>query len=201
MADIPDAIDTPITAGELSDDDLAGDAVDVAVVVVPVSVVVLGNVVKVVMGRVVAAVAVAVVFAVVINVLLSDVLLTSTVVGAVDTPVLSGETDVGVVEAKWVVSVTTDTLVAVIAACVSGNAPDTLVQIAYPTEPSVETISDEHEPTIHANAPSPKVRPLVVFVRQRQSISVPEQQRPAVYWIRMKSWTQDRAHDGTEVLR
>jgi hypothetical protein len=190
MADIPDAIDTPITAGELSADDLAGDAVDVAVVVVPVSVVVLGNVVGVVMGRVVAAVAVAVavavVFAVVINVLLSDVLLTSTVVGAVDTPVLSGETDVTVVEAKWVVSVTTDTLVAVIAACVSGNAPDTLLHIAYPTEPSVETISDEHEPTIHANAPSPKVRPLVVFVRQRQSISFPEQQRPAVYWVLMK---------------
>jgi hypothetical protein len=101
MADIPDAIDTPITAGELSDDDLVAPmVVDIGVAGVPVDVTVLGNVVNVVMGRVVAAVAVAVVFAVVINVLLSDVLLTTTVVGVVDTPVLSAETGVAVAEAK-----------------------------------------------------------------------------------------------------
>lgn len=186
MADIPDAIDTPITAGEVSDEDVAAGALDFGVAVVPDSVTVLGNVVNVVIGRVVAAVAVAVIFAVVINVLLSEVLLTSAVVGVVDTPVLSAETDVGVVEDNRVVSVTTDTLVAVIAPCVSGNAPETSLQIAYPTEPSVVTTSDEHEPTIHANDASPRVRPLVVFVRQRQSTSV-EQQRPAAYWVLIKS--------------
>lgn len=179
MADIPDAIDTPITAGDLSDEDVAAGALDSGVAVLPDSVTVLGNVVNVVIGRVVAA-------AVVINVLLSEVLLTSAVVGVVDTPVLSAETDVGVVEDNRVVSVTTDTLVAVIAPCVSGNAPETSLQIAYPTEPSVVTTSDEHEPTIHANDASPRVRPLVVFVRQRQSTSV-EQQRPAAYWVLIKS--------------
>lgn len=100
MADIPDAIDTPITAGELSDDDLVAPVVEIGVAGVPVDVTVLGNVVSVVMGRVVAAVAVAVAFAVVINVLLSEVLLTTTVVGVVDTPVLSAETGVAVAEAK-----------------------------------------------------------------------------------------------------
>lgn len=200
MADTPDAIDTPITAGELSDEDLAAGALELGVAVIPGGVTMLGYVGSVVIGSVVAAVAVAVDSAIIAKVLLSNVLLTTTVVGLVDTPVISAETDAAVVEAKWVVSVTTDTFVAVIAPCVSGNAPDTPLQIAYPTEPSVETVSDEHDPTIHANDASPKVKPLVVFVRQRQSRSV-EQQRPAAYWVVMNSWTQDKAHGGMESLR
>ena len=90
-------------------------------------------------------------------------------------------------------------MVAVIAPCVSGKAPEISLQISYAPEPEVERISAEHEPTMHANADSPNVRPLVVFVRHRQAISV-SQHVPAVYWVWINSSTQDRAHDGIELL-
>lgn len=205
---MPDAMETPMTAGELSVDELeTADGVVVGLVVVATVVMVVTGIVVIVGVGVTFAVSVAAVAVVLVDITVDVcvdgnnvlpwlfVLVAMTLLGTVDWPVL-----LSLAEA---VSVTTDTLVAVITPWVSGSAPGTSSHIAYPTEPSLETTSDGHEPTMQANAASPRVRPLVVFDRQRQVRSFAEQQDPATaeYSVLMNCCTQDWAHVGTEALR
>lgn len=214
-ADMPDAMETPMTAGELSVDELeTADGVVVGLVVVATIVMVVAAIVVIVGVGVTVAVSVAAVAAAVAVVLVDItvgvcvdgnnvlpwlfVLVAMTLLGMVDWSVLL--IGVSVPEA---VSFTTDTFVAVITPWVSGSAPGTSSHIAYPTGPSLETTSDGHEPTMQANAASPRVRPLIVFDRQRQVRSFAEQQDPArvEYSVLMNCCTQDWAHVGTEALR
>jgi hypothetical protein len=88
------------------------------------------------------------------------------------------------------------TLVAVIVACVSGSAPFTSLQMVYTLDVTLSMVSSEQDPYVQASAASPRVRPLVLLVRQRQERDVPSQQDPVLNSDWMKCLTQDSAQLG-----
>lgn len=86
------------------------------------------------------------------------------------------------------------TIVAVIVSCVFGRAPATELQIPKMFES--DAAFQGQKDTAQRRAASPKVNPLVVFVRQRQLTSCVSEHDPGGYSDIIKASTQHQAQSG-----